>query len=208
MSKALDYLLEARPEAMKNYFGFLKQAGKHLDPKTRAIISVITKVDNQTETGFRQYLRRALQEGVSADEILDALLFAFPTLGLTKIIWAMDILLQMDLPDFHIENLDGEGQWHDVLGESELKPGAVVCAGVAGKAVFVFTSGDGITVYDSICPHQSTSLGESNLEGCTITCPRHNWEFDLKTGECIKIGNKPLTKLRHKMEGSRLLVYI
>jgi len=53
MSDALNYLMKIRPDLMKSYFGFVKQAGEHLDPKTRAIITVITKVDNQTETGLR-----------------------------------------------------------------------------------------------------------------------------------------------------------
>ena len=44
MSDALNYLLKARPDALGHYFAFLKDAGKHLDPKTRNLISVITKV--------------------------------------------------------------------------------------------------------------------------------------------------------------------
>ena len=54
MSDALNYLMQLRPEAMENYFSFIKKSGKHLDDKTRAIISVITKVDKQTDRGFRQ----------------------------------------------------------------------------------------------------------------------------------------------------------
>ncbi len=91
MSKALSYLIKARPEAMSAYFTFLKDAGKHLDPKTRSLISVITKIDSQTERGLRQYLPRAIRDGASPQEILDAILMAFPTLGLAKIVWAMDI---------------------------------------------------------------------------------------------------------------------
>ena len=49
MSDALTYLVKARPEAMGAYFKFLKGAGTHLDPKTRNLISVITKVRAQTE---------------------------------------------------------------------------------------------------------------------------------------------------------------
>ena len=67
MSDALNYLVKVRPEAVGHYFAFLKDCGKHLDPKTRNLISVITKVDAQTERGFRQYLGRALREGCSAD---------------------------------------------------------------------------------------------------------------------------------------------
>ena len=103
MSDALNYLVKARPEAMGAYFKFLKGAGTHLDPKTRNLISVITKVHAQTENGLRQYLTRALREGASADEVLDALLMAFPALGLAKIVWAIDVILGMDLPEFRLD---------------------------------------------------------------------------------------------------------
>ena len=85
MSDALDYLVKARPDAVGHYFRFLKAAGAKLDPKTRALISVITKVHSQTERGFRQYLVRALNEGATPAEVLDALLMAFPALGMAKI---------------------------------------------------------------------------------------------------------------------------
>ena len=116
MSDALNYLLKARPDAVSHYFAFLKNCGKHLDPKTRNLISVITKVDAQTERGFRQYLGRALREGCSPMEVLDALLMAFPTLGLAKIVWAVDIILAMDLPEFQPGAMNAEAAaWHDVL---------------------------------------------------------------------------------------------
>ena len=54
----------------------------------------------QTDRGFRQYLTRALREGATAAEVLDALLMAFPALGLAKIVWATDIILKMNLPEF------------------------------------------------------------------------------------------------------------
>ena len=93
MSDALNYLVKTRGETLGHYFAFLKDCGTHLDPKTRNLISVITKVDAQTERGFRQYLGRALREGCTPMEVLDALLMAFPTLGLAKIVWAVDIIL-------------------------------------------------------------------------------------------------------------------
>lgn len=123
MSDALDFLVKTRPEAMAQYFGFLKDCGKHLDPKTRDLISVITKVHSQTEPGFRQYLNRALRGGCSPAEVLDALLMAFPALGLAKIVWAVDIILAMDLPQFQPSELGGTGDWHDVVGVSEVPAG-------------------------------------------------------------------------------------
>ncbi len=107
MSDALDWLIAARPGPMQAYFAFLKQAGGALDPKTRALISVITKVGAQTERGFRQYLERALRVGCTADEVLDALLMAFPILGFTKIVWAVDQIIVLRLPEFDLERLTG-----------------------------------------------------------------------------------------------------
>jgi alkylhydroperoxidase/carboxymuconolactone decarboxylase family protein YurZ len=97
--------------------------GKHLDPKTRNLISVITKVDAQTERGFRQYLGRALREGCTPMEVLDALLMAFPTLGLAKIVWAVDIILDMDVDarrGLAPEAVDAQVErWIEVVREAE-----------------------------------------------------------------------------------------
>jgi alkylhydroperoxidase/carboxymuconolactone decarboxylase family protein YurZ len=131
MSDALNYLVKARPEAMTHYFAFLKDAGKHLDPKTRDLISVITKVHAQTERGFRQYLGRALRDGCTPMEVLDALLMAFPALGLAKIVWAVDIILAMDLPEFKPEAMSSKGQWTAI---------AAACSSIATRRTSASTT--------------------------------------------------------------------
>lgn len=206
MSDALTYLMKARPEAMQSYFAFLKESGKHLDAKTRAIISVITKVDNQTPAGFRQYLKRALKEGVSANEIIDALLTAFPTLGLTKIIWAMDQLLEMQLPEFDLSELEFEANWHELCALSELEYG-LNCLSVSGRDLLVYrVEEDKLYVYDARCPHQSTCIPGQALKSHSVTCPKHGWRFDLRSGECIAIGDKALVRVGHRLENDRLMV--
>lgn len=206
MSDALDYLVQARPEAMTHYFSFLKDAGKHLDPKTRNLISVITKVDAQTERGFRQYLKRALREGCTPMEVIDALLMAFPTLGLTKIVWATDIILAMKLPGFAPEALRGAApQWHDIVATNELDDGEVRRMDCEGRGVFVYREGATYKVYDSICPHQSTDIPQLALQGLTLTCPKHEWAFDVKSGACIKNGKTPLTAIESRVDKGRLL---
>jgi nitrite reductase/ring-hydroxylating ferredoxin subunit/alkylhydroperoxidase/carboxymuconolactone decarboxylase family protein YurZ len=205
MSDALNYLLKARPEAMTHYFAFLKDAGKHLDPKTRDLISVITKVHAQTERGFRQYLGRALRDGCTPMEVLDALLMAFPALGLAKIVWAVDIILAMDLPEFKPEVMSSKGQWHDVMAAAELKTGEVQRVDCDGRGLFVYRDKKNIRVYDSRCPHQSTNIPHLALDGLTLTCPKHEWAFDVSTGECIKKGDSPLRRWESKVVKGRLL---
>jgi nitrite reductase/ring-hydroxylating ferredoxin subunit len=181
MSDALNYLVKARPDAIGPYLAFLKEAGRHLDPKTRNLISVITKVHSQTRNGFRQYLGRALREGASPDEILDALLMAFPALGLAKIVWAVAALA--DLPADGVKRLEA--------GE---------------RGLFVLRTPAEIRVYDSRCPHQVTNIPELAIKGRTLTCPKHEWAFDLATGNCIAKGTSPLNRLEHRVTGERLEV--
>ena len=207
MSDALNYLVAARPDAIKPYFKFLKEAGRHLDTRTRDLISVITKVDAQTEGGFRQYLTRALRNGASPNEVLDALLMAFPTLGLAKIVWAVDIILDMDIPEFRPENLDAEPRWHDVAALDELPDGEVSRLDCDGRGLFIYRNGDTLRVYDSRCPHQVTNIPHLALEGTRLTCPKHHWVFDITTGECVEVGNRPLRQFEHRLQDGRLQVF-
>ena len=207
MSDALTYLVKARPEAMGAYFKFLKGAGAHLDPKTRNLISVITKVHAQTENGLRQYLTRALREGASADEILDALLMAFPALGLAKIVWAVDVILGMDLPAFRLDQTKVAPRWHDVAPLAAAKAGKTSYFDCDGRNLFVFRKGATLKVYDSRCPHQVTNIPHLALDGTKLTCPKHEWAFDIETGRCIANGDRPLTEFPHKVEKRRLLVF-
>ena len=209
MSDALSYLVKARPEAMSAYFKFLKDAGSRLDPKTRNLISVITKVHAQTENGLRQYLKRALRDGATAEEVLDALLMAFPALGLAKIVWAVDVILRMDLPEFPRDVASAapapEPSWHDVIAVAELPDGTAARLDCDGRGLFVYRKGRTLKVYDSLCPHQSTNIPHLALKGNRLTCPKHEWAFDIASGRCVANGDAPLNVFPHKVVKGRLL---
>lgn len=200
MSDALTYLLKARPEAMGHYFRFLKDAGSRLDPKTRSLISVITKVHAQTERGLLQYVKRALGDGASAEEILDALLMAFPALGLSKIVWAVDVLLASDIPDFQAEALGDAPQWHPIGEVAALAPGGATRVECEGRTLLVYRADGACTVYDSHCPHQRTPIPLEALSGRELRCPKHGWTFDISTGACTDKGDRPLKRYPSKIE--------
>jgi len=207
MSDALEYLVKARPDAVGPYLKFLKEAGKHLDPKTRNLISVITKVHSQTENGLRQYLLRALREGATPREILDALLMAFPALGLAKIVWAADVILKLGLPEFLPENLDAQPKWHDVSDVAKLKDDDITYSDSDGRSLFVYRKGDSYRVYDSRCPHQVTNIPHLALDGKMLTCPKHLWKFDVSSGQCVEKGNRPLREFKAKVENGKLQAF-
>jgi len=207
MSDALSYLIKARPEAMGHYFAFLKDAGKHLDPKTRALISVITKVHSHTERGVRQYVRRAIAEGCSGTEILDALLMAFPALGLAKIVWAVDVLLAMKLPQFDPERM-GAPTWQELGQLKSFPKSKLQKIERVDRSVFVYRDAEGCRVYDAHCPHQATNIPLAALKGGKLVCPKHGWTFDAASGACIAKGDQPLRHIESKVEDGRLLALL
>lgn len=207
MSDALNFLVKARPEAMGHYFRFLKDAGKHLDPKTRNLISVITKVHAQTERGLKQYLTRALREGATPAEVIDALLMAFPALGLARIVWAVDVILSMNLPEFDPAALGAQGRWHDLAAEADVPAVGAIRIECDGRALFVARGASGVNVYDSLCPHQGTNIPELALDAGRLTCPKHGWVFDVASGECVKNGNAPLKRYETRLENGRVLAH-
>ena len=210
MSDALDYLLATRSDAMQPYFEFLKQAGSRLDPKTRALISVITKVTSRTEGGFRQYLVRALRSGATAEEILDALLMAFPAIGLSGLVWAVDIILDMDIPEFRAAVMGREIGWRRVAGLTELEEGeAVPVYAEDERLVYVVRRPEAEPVlYDGRCPHQMSALPARLQQGMTLTCPKHGWKFDLADGgACISGGKRGLRELPARVEDGVLYGY-
>ena len=54
----------------------------------------------------------------------------------------------------------------------------------AQGCVAVFrTADDRVFALDDRCPHKGGPLSEGIVHGTAVTCPLHNWVFDLNTGQ-------------------------
>lgn len=52
--------------------------------------------------------------------------------------------------------------------------------------IAIFKTRDGsIFAINNICPHKKGKLSEGLVHEKQVTCPLHNWEIDLKTGEAL-----------------------
>lgn len=67
----------------------------------------------------------------------------------------------------------------------ELADGAGARFDVDGRALAVVRLGADVYVVGDTCSHADVSLsdGEVDESACTIECPKHGSEFDLRTGE-------------------------
>ena len=195
-SRGLAYLQQVRPQAVSHLLRFFRESGRHLEPRTRFLISIVTKVINLSPRGLQQYVRRALDEGASPDEIIDAVLCAYPCAGLTRVVDALDVILDMKLPGFEAPGEGGDptaaegpdagakGEWVEVGTREELGEDERLEVNVDDRSLAVFEVDGEIFVIDGLCPHRSGPLVRGQLQGKTVTCPLHQWQFDLESGAC------------------------
>lgn len=76
----------------------------------------------------------------------------------------------------------------------ELEDGTATRFDVEERQLTVIRIEDSVYVIGDICSHQNVSLsdgGEVDPDECTIECPKHGSEFDLRTGEALSL---PATK--------------
>jgi nitrite reductase (NADH) small subunit len=71
----------------------------------------------------------------------------------------------------------------DVGALDDIPPqGARVVKTAAGCVALFRTAKDQVYALEDRCPHKGGPLSEGIVHGGQVTCPLHNWVFDLSTG--------------------------
>jgi len=92
--------------------------------------------------------------------------------------------------------------WYPAVWEAELPKGKVVEVKFWGESIAVFRDENGkLSAIEDRCAHRQLKLSAGKVNGCTLTCMYHGWEFD-GDGSCTHVphdlfGNKaPKVKLK------------
>ena len=74
------------------------------------------------------------------------------------------------------------------LQAADVTPGTVVTVVVQGRPLCVGQTVDGRWgAIDDVCTHDEGDLGEGELDGTAVECPRHGGRFDLFTGRVLAL---------------------
>jgi 3-phenylpropionate/trans-cinnamate dioxygenase ferredoxin subunit len=74
------------------------------------------------------------------------------------------------------------------LSAADVEPGTVRVVQVDGRSLCVGLTEDGEWgAIDNVCTHDGGVLGEGELDGDAVECPRHGGRFDLFSGRVLAL---------------------
>jgi nitrite reductase (NADH) small subunit len=98
--------------------------------------------------------------------------------------------------------------FHRVAALRDLRDGRGRAVWVGTRRVAVFRVGERLFASSNTCPHAGGSLVDGRLLGCVVECPRHQWRFDLRTGDCPDHGIYHLRTYAVEVRGDDVYVAI
>lgn len=74
-----------------------------------------------------------------------------------------------------------------VAKAADIAPGKA-CIVTVGEYRIALCNVDGeFFAIEDVCTHDDGPLGEGQLQDCRIECPRHGAQFDVKTGQAVRM---------------------
>lgn len=95
------------------------------------------------------------------------------------------------------------------IAASDLPPGCATEVTVNAHELAIVNVDGTFYAVDNTCPHQEGPLGDGEVQGHCLICPWHQWEFDVRTGECLEdVSDAPIRCYETRVEDGRVLVRI
>ncbi len=211
--RGIRFLLEVRNWEASRIVELESYACANLDKKSRALIDLVICTVRPGEQALRRALTKAIGGGAKRDEIIDAILAAHPVAGTENVAQAIEWMLDWEAerdaqkPAKEPET-DADG-FTRAAKLADLAVGRPHTVRVVDRSVVLFKLEDGgVSALSNICPHSGGPLGQGKLEGNILTCPWHDWRFEITSGECIDRSGKYARTYPARITGEEVWVKI
>lgn len=77
---------------------------------------------------------------------------------------------------------------------------------VGGREVAVFNLDGELVALDGRCHHKGGPVGDGHVRDGIVTCPRHWWRYDIRTGCLVGRPEVSLERFPLRVSGGRVLV--
>lgn len=99
--------------------------------------------------------------------------------------------------------------WKTVCSVGDIETDAIKKFDIDGISIVVVNTGDEFKALPPMCPHMEEELAESGVcVNGTMTCTKHLWQWDLKTGTKQGPAEKDILMYDVKCEAGEVLVSI
>ncbi len=78
-------------------------------------------------------------------------------------------------------------EYIEIAPADELPSGERLFVEVEGKPIVIFNIAGAFFSIADVCSHDDGPVGEGQLEGYRITCPRHGAQFDIQNGKVLSM---------------------
>ena len=87
---------------------------------------------------------------------------------------------------FNYIQLDKEKlDYFEIAPVEDLPNGERLFVDIGDNPIVIFNIADKFYAIGDVCTHDDVPLGDGDIEGFNVVCPRHGAEFDLRNGKAV-----------------------
>lgn len=87
-----------------------------------------------------------------------------------------------------MSDLVAEGyKYYPIAPAKDIPAGERLFFEIDGQSIVLFALQDGFYATGDICTHDGGSIGDGELEGFEVVCPRHGARFDIRDGKVLRL---------------------
>ena len=94
------------------------------------------------------------------------------------------------------------------IAVADLPPGRAAEVAVGGQPVALFNIQGTFHALAGRCPHRGGPLGQGYLDGSRVSCPWHNYTFEVTTGENVVSADLRAVRYEVKVEDGKVFVKV
>jgi len=82
----------------------------------------------------------------------------------------------------YANNSDAEIKYLDVCSIEDIPTGERILLEIGGLPIVIFNIAGSLYAIADLCSHDDGPVGEGEIDGSEVICPRHGGRFNIKTG--------------------------
>jgi 3-phenylpropionate/trans-cinnamate dioxygenase ferredoxin component len=78
-------------------------------------------------------------------------------------------------------------EYIEIIPVDQLPPGERIFLEVKGRSIVIFNLAGNLFAIGDVCSHDNGPVGDGDIQGTEIICPRHGARFDIRSGKATSL---------------------